>query len=211
MLSLSSRNESEGAVERTGARRAERSASASRAAVAHSPWFSPTAWAARHGIHYGWVIVVVTFVTVLAAAGVRAAPAVLIRPLERDFAWTRGEISLALSLSMVMYGFGGPIAGRLTDRYGLRGTTLLFVAITAVGTTLSIFLAHLWQLNVFWGLIVGLGTGGTATVMSATVANIWFESRRGLITGLLGGASSAGQLVFLPLLVWLVSALSWRA
>jgi predicted MFS family arabinose efflux permease len=197
-------------VERTDARPAE-SKERARAVNPIAPWLSPTAWAARHGIHYGWVIVGVTFVTVLAGAGVRAAPAVLIRPLERDFGWTRGEISLALSLSMVMYGFGGPIAGRLTDRYGLRGTTLLFVATTAVGTTLSISLAHLWQLNVFWGLIVGLGTGGTATVMSATVANIWFESRRGLITGILGGASSAGQLVFLPLLVWLVGALSWRA
>jgi predicted MFS family arabinose efflux permease len=157
------------------------------------------------------VIVGVTFVTVLAAAGVRAAPAVLIRPLERDFGWTRGEISLALSLSLVMYGFGGPLAGRLTDRYGLRRTTIIFVATTAVGTILSIFLTHLWQLNVFWGLIVGIGTGGTATVMSATVANTWFESQRGLVTGLLGGASSAGQLVFLPLLVWLVSVWDWRA
>jgi len=195
-------------VERTGLQGAERR---DRGAGAALRGLSPTAWAARRGVHYGWIIVGVTFVTVLAAAGVRAAPAVLIRPLERDFGWTRGEISLALSLSMVMYGFGGPLAGRLTDRYGLRGTTIIFVTTTAAGTILSVSLAHLWQLNVFWGLIVGIGTGGTATVMSATVANIWFESRRGLITGLLGGASSAGQLVFLPLLVWLVSRWDWRA
>ena len=197
-------------MERTGARPADRRDPGGSAASLLGT-LSPTAWAARHGVHYGWIIVGVTFVTVLAAAGVRAAPAVLIRPLERDFGWTRGEISLALSLSMVMYGFGGPLAGRLTERFGLRGTTVIFVATTAAGTLLSVSLAHLWQLNVFWGLIVGIGTGGTATVMSATVANIWFEARRGLITGLLGGASSAGQLVFLPLLVWLVSRWDWRA
>jgi MFS family permease len=173
-------------------------------------WFSPTAWAARHGVHYGWIVVGVTFLTVLTAAGVRSAPAVLIRPLEAQFGWSRGDISLALSVSLLTYGLAAPLSGKLTDRYGLRGTTVLFLSIAGLGTVLSIFLAHLWQLHVFWGLIVGVGTGGAAVVMSATVANIWFEERRGLVTGILGGASSAGQLVFLPLLVWVNSQWGWR-
>jgi sugar phosphate permease len=50
-----------------------------------------------------------------------------------------------------------------------------------------------------------------AVVLSATVANTWFEQRRGLVTGILGGASSAGQLIFLPLLVWVVAQWGWRA
>jgi predicted MFS family arabinose efflux permease len=174
-------------------------------------WLSPTAWAARHSIHYGWIVVGVTFLTVLTAAGVRTAPAVLIRPLEAQFGWSRGDISLALSLSMLTYGLAAPLSGRLTDRFGLRGVTLLFLSIAGIGTLLSIALTHLWQLHVFWGLIVGLGTGGVAVVMSATVANTWFEARRGLVTGILGGASSAGQLVFLPLLVLINSVWGWRA
>lgn len=174
-------------------------------------WISPTAWAARHGIHYGWVVVAITFLTVVTAAGVRTAPAVLIRPLEQEFGWTRGQISLALSLSMLAYGFAGPLSGRLTDRFGLRGMTLSFLTLAGIGTVLSVFLTRLWELHIFWGLIVGLGTGGVAVVMSATVANTWFESRRGLVTGILGGASSAGQLVFLPLLVWVNSQWGWRS
>lgn len=168
------------------------------------------AWAARRGLHYGWVVVAITFVIVVSAAGVRAAPAALILPLEEEFGWSRGTVSLALSLSLLMYGFAGPLSGRLTDRFGIRGTTLSFLAFAAVGTAFSATLAHLWQLNLYWGVIVGLGTGGAAVVLSAAVANTWFEARRGLVTGVLGGASSAGQLIFLPLLVWLTEAYGWR-
>jgi sugar phosphate permease len=172
---------------------------------------SPVAWAARRNIHYGWLVVGVTFLTVLTAAGVRSAPAVLIRPWESQFGWSRGDISLALSLSILTFGLAAPLSGKLTDRFGLRGTTLLFLTVGGMGAVFSIFLAHLWQLHVFWGLIVGLGTGGASVVMSATVANTWFESRRGLVTGILGGASSAGQLIFLPLLVWVTGQWGWRA
>ena len=169
------------------------------------------AWAARRGIYYGWIVVAVTFLVVVTAAGVRAAPGVLILPLEEEFRWTRGDISLALSLSMLTYGLGGPLSGKLIDRFGIRGTVLAFLVVSAVGVALCGFVTRLWELHVFWGLVVGIGTGGVAVVLSAAVASTWFESRRGLVTGILGGASSAGQLVFLPLLVEITSRWGWRA
>ncbi len=172
---------------------------------------SPVALAERRGLHYGWVVVAVTFLTVVTAAGVRSAPGVLIRPLEAEFGWTRGQISLALSISMLTYGLAGPVSGRLTDRFGLRGMTTGFLIVSVAGVALTTTLASLWQLTAFWGIIVGFGTGGVAVVMSATVANIWFERRRGLVSGILGGASSAGQLLFLPLLVWISSRYGWQA
>lgn len=181
-----------------------------RTAVAASR-LSPAAWAARRGVHYGWVVVAVTFLVVITAAGVRSAPGVLIRPLEAEFGWRRGEISLALSLSLLTYGLAAPLSGRIADRFGLRAMTLGFLSVAGVGVALAVLLRHLWQLHLFWGLIVGLGTGGIATVLSATVANTWFQARRGLVTGILGGASSAGQLVFLPLLVWVTAQWGWRA
>lgn len=176
-----------------------------------APRFSPVAWAARHGLHYGWAVVAVTFLVVITAAGVRSAPGVLIRPLEAEFGWRRGEISLALSLSLLTYGLAAPLSGRIADRFGLRAMTIGFLSLAGVGVSLAVLLRHLWQLHLFWGLIVGLGTGGIATVLSATVANTWFQARRGLVTGILGGASSAGQLVFLPLLVWVTTQWGWRA
>jgi sugar phosphate permease len=168
-------------------------------------------WAARHGIHYAWVVVGVAFFIVVAAAGVRATPGVLIRPLEREFAWTRSEISLAIAMSLLVYGLASPLSGRVAERVGLRGMTLVFLSTAGLGVALSTLIAHLWQLQLFWGLIVGLGTGGVATVLGAIIANTWFETRRGLVVGMIGGAASAGQLIFLPLLVWITATWDWRS
>jgi sugar phosphate permease len=171
----------------------------------------PAAWAARRGIYYGWVVVAITFLIVIIAAGTRAAAGVLIRPLEAEFGWSRGDISLALSLSLLTYGISGPVSGRIADRFGIRWMAVGFLAVAGIGVMLSALAAHIWQLNLFWGVIVGFGTGGSAGIITATVGAVWFQARRGLVTGILGGASSAGQLVFLPLLVWVTVRWGWRA
>jgi MFS family permease len=173
--------------------------------------FSPPAIAARRGVHYGWVVVGMTFLIVVVTAGVRSSPGVLIRPFEREFGWSRGEISAAIALSILMYGLAAPISGRIADRFGLRPMALFFLATAGLGVTMAAFTSSLWQLFVFWGLVVGLGAGGVAGVMGAIVANTWFETKRGLVTGLTGGAASAGNLIFLPLLVFVTHNWGWRA
>ena len=173
--------------------------------------FSPEGWAARRGIHYGWLIVFIAFLVVVTGAGVRSAPGVLIQPLEREFGWSRSEISLGIALSLLVFGLAAPISGRIAERVGLRVMTIGFIALGAAGVTLCVFISSLWQFYLFWGLVVGFGTGGVATVLTATVANTWFEKRRGLVTGMLGGAASAGQLIFLPLLVAVASTWGWRS
>ena len=172
--------------------------------------WSPPGIAARFGIHYGWVMVGICFVLVLVTAGIRSAPGVLIQPLEEDFSWSRSQISYAISVSILTLGLAGPISGKLIDRYGIRPVILAFLGVCAVGTVATLFMTTLWQMHLFWGVLVGFGSGGTSIVLSATVANIWFKERRGLVTGVLGGASSAGQFVFLQLLIVVVEAWGWR-
>ena len=172
--------------------------------------FGPARWASRLGLHYGWVVVGVTFILLLASAGVRSAPGVLIKPLERDFGWSRGDISWALAVSLVTLGFAGPISGAFMNRYGMRRTAVAFLLLGALGVAATATIQNLLGLYGSWGILVGLGTGGVSTVMSATVANIWFEHRRGLVTGILGGASSAGQFVLLFPLLWAEHAWGWR-
>jgi sugar phosphate permease len=72
-------------------------------------------------------------------------------------------------------------------------------------------ISTLWQLNLLWGVLGGIGTGMAAQVLGATVANRWFVARRGLVLGFFGAAGSAGQLLFVPLLMALVVAIGWRA
>jgi len=172
--------------------------------------FSPVAFANRRGLHYGWVMVAVTFLLVLVMAGIRSAPGVMITPFKNEFGWSTAQISWAISLSILTLGLAGPISGKLIDRHGIRPVILGFLLLGTSGVVATYFLASLWQLHIFWGLMVGFGAGGTSVVLSATVANIWFSERRGLVTGVLGGAASAGQLVFIQLLAFIVDVWGWR-
>ena len=72
-------------------------------------------------LHYAWVVAGVTFVVGLLTAGVRAAPGVLIVPLEREFAWSPATISLAIGINLLLYGLVGPFAAALMDRGACAG------------------------------------------------------------------------------------------
>nr|MDQ3043884.1 MFS transporter [Chloroflexota bacterium] len=167
--------------------------------------------ARRTPFHYGWIVVAVTSLTLLIAAGVRSAPGVLIHPLEMEFGWSRSSISLAVSIGLLLYGLAGPAAGALMDRFGPTRLMMIGVALTAISTALAAAMSALWQLNLLWGVFSGLGTGIAATVLGATVANRWFVARRGLVIGIFGAATSAGQLLFVPFLMWMVTGAGWRA
>jgi sugar phosphate permease len=162
------------------------------------------------GVYYGWVVVAITFVTLLVSAGVRAAPGVLMAPLERDQGWDRAAIAAAIAVGLLLYGLAGPFSGHLMDRFGTRALMLAGLALMAVSTAASAAMTALWQLAVLWGVLSGIGTGLTAHVLGATVATRWFVARRGLVLGIFGAASSMGQLVIVPLLMGLVVAVGWR-
>src|SRR5689334_22379663 len=123
--------------------------------------------------HYAWVVVAVSFVIMLIAAGIRSVPGVLILPLEQEFGWSRATVSLAVSINLFVYGLCGPFAAALMERVGMRRMMLASLAILGVSIAATMFLSEAWQLQLLWGLVVGLGTGAMAGWLSATVANRW--------------------------------------
>jgi MFS family permease len=161
--------------------------------------------------HPAWIVLAVTFFALLAGAGIRATPSVLIVPLEEEFGWTRSTISLAISLNIFLYGLMGPFAGGLMQRLGIRRTTLGALTLLATGVALATQVTRPWQLVLVWGLLVGAGSGMVALVLGATVVNRWFTARRGLAMGLLTASTATGQLVFLPLLAAIIRDHGWRA
>jgi sugar phosphate permease len=160
--------------------------------------------------HYAWIVAAATFLVLLVAAGVRTAPQVLIKPLEQEFGWNRSEISFAVAISILWFGLGGPLAGTLLDRFGIRKTMIGGLLVTSLGLGTLLTLNTLWQLHVYWGFVVGIGTGSLANVLGAVVAQRWFNKYRGLIIGLLGAASATGQLIFLPSMINLTELGGWR-
>ncbi|HMO58336.1 MAG TPA: MFS transporter [Roseiflexaceae bacterium] len=161
--------------------------------------------------HYAWVVVAMTALTLLISAGVRSAPGVLLHPFELEFGWSRGEISLAVSIGLVLFGLIGPLTGALIDRHGPRLLMIIGLTVVAASMAAGAVMTQLWQLNLFWGALSGIGTGIVASVLGATVATRWFVARRGLVVGIFGASTSAGQLVFIPLLMGMVVTTGWRS
>jgi predicted MFS family arabinose efflux permease len=164
----------------------------------------------RQQLHPAWMIAGVAFVAVLAAAGFRSIPGVLMDPLQSEFGWSHGTIGLAVSINMTLFGVTAPFAAALMDKFGVRPVLAGALMLIATGTFLSVFMTESWQLLVTWGVLVGVGTGSISMGFVATVATRWFVVRRGLVTGVLTAASATGQLIFLPLVAVVSGAYGWR-
>ena len=164
----------------------------------------------RRDIHYGWVMVAVTFLTALVSAGAVGAPGVFIVPLQQEFGWSPAEISSALSIRFILFGLMAPFAAALMNRYGLRNVALAGQLLIGSSLIASITMTQVWQLIALWGVAVGIGTGLTALVLGATVAARWFSERRGLVVGILTASVATGQLLFLPVLASLTERFGWR-
>jgi predicted MFS family arabinose efflux permease len=160
-------------------------------------------------VHYAWVVVAIMFTVILASVGVRAAPGVLIVPLEQAFGWSNATISGAISLNILLFGLVGPFATALIQTLGMRRTVLGSMALLVLGAGSSAFVTQPWQLYLTWGVLVGLGSGAGMVGLAATVANRWFTQRRGLVIGLLTASNASGQLVFLPVLAHLAERYGW--
>ncbi|MFE5594465.1 MFS transporter [Streptomyces sp. NPDC056549] len=161
-------------------------------------------------VHRAWFVAAVTFVTIIGAAAFASLPGLLIEPLHEEFEWSRGTIGFAVSVNLALYGLTAPFAAALMDRFGIRKVVAVALTIISAGSVLTVWMTAAWQLVLYWGVLVGLGSGSMALAFAATVTNRWFVARRGLVTGILTAAGASGQLIFLPLLSWLVEHHGWR-
>ncbi|GAA2729073.1 MFS transporter [Cellulomonas aerilata] len=165
----------------------------------------------RGALHPAVLVAAVTFVALVGAAAFRAGPSVLMVPLEEEFGWSRGVLSAAVGLNLVLFGLTAPFAAALMERFGIRRVVASALVLVAAGSGLTVFVTASWQLVALWGVLVGVGTGSMALVLAATVASRWFVQRRGLVMGLLTAGSTMGQLVFLPVVALVAEAWGWRA
>jgi MFS family permease len=155
-------------------------------------------------------VALVTFLVLIASAAFRSSQGVMIVPIEEDLGWSRTVTSLAISVNLVIYGVTAPFAAALMERFGVRRIAIGALALLSLGTGLTAVMTASWQLVFLWGVLVGLGTGSTALVFGALVANRWFTKRRGLVVGIFGAAWATGQLAFLPLFARIIEHQGWR-
>ena len=161
--------------------------------------------------HPAWTALVVTFLTLMATAGFRSAPSVLIIPLEEAFGWSRSQISLAVAINVLLYGLVAPFAAALMERFTVRKVVMSALTFVAISAGATIGMTQPWHLWALWGVCVGVGTGSMALVFAATIANRWFVKNKGMVVGVLTAASATGQLIFLPLLSHFAVTYGWKS
>ncbi len=171
---------------------------------------SGTGTARRRRLHPAWIVAGVAFLALVGAAGFRAAPGVLMVPLQQEFGWSTTVLSAAVSINLVLFGLTAPFAAALMERFGIRAVTATALVMIGAGSALTVLVNQSWQILLTWGLLIGLGTGSMALVFAATIANTWFAKSRGLVIGILTAGSAAGQLVFLPFIAMLAQEPGWR-
>ncbi|MFJ8953505.1 MFS transporter [Streptomyces sp. NPDC102381] len=157
-----------------------------------------------------WIVTAVSFLALTGSSGFRAVPGVMMDPLHAEFGWSHASISTAASVNMVLYGAVSPFAASWMEKYGIRPVITTALVLIAAGSGLPTLMSAPWQLTLYWGVLVGVGSGAVALAFVGTVTNRWFSRHRGLMTGILTAGSTAGQLIFLPLLAWLVGHTGWR-
>ncbi len=164
----------------------------------------------RRGFHYAWVIAAVTFLAMLTTSAALGLPGAMLQPLSKEFGWTTDQLSSVFAVRFALFGLLGPFAAVFIGRFGLRRIMVIAATFIAVAMVLATGITQLWQLFLLWGLVLGCGTGLTALVLGAMVANRWFTTNRGLVVGLFAASTATGQLIFLPIAAWMIENMGWR-
>ncbi|MCF8204708.1 MAG: MFS transporter [Methylotenera sp.] len=164
----------------------------------------------RRGVHYGWVVAAVTFLAMLTTSAALGLPGAMLQPLSREFGWSTDQLASVFAVRFALFGLLGPFAALFIARFGLSRIMVVAASFIALALGLATQVTQLWQLFVLWGLVLGCGTGLTALVLGAMVANRWFTQHRGLVVGLFAASAATGQLIFLPAAAWIIEHLGWR-
>lgn len=164
----------------------------------------------RPRFFYGYIVVIAAFFVLLVAAGTMYSFGVFFKPMSADFGWTRAVTSGAYSLALFLFGLMSMLTGRLNDRFGPRRVVTVCGLITGLGYFLVSRIENQWQLYLFLGLVVPMGTSGSLIPMMSTVAR-WFVKKRGLMAGVAVAGVGVGQIVMPLISTQMIAAYSWRA
>jgi MFS family permease len=137
--------------------------------------------------------------------------AVFLLPLERDFGWTRSELTSVYSIYLLVNGFTAPLVGLAFDRLGPRWVYGAGMASLGAALYLAGGLASLWQFYLFIGVLVGIGVSLNGMVPASALLARWYRERLSSAIGIAYSAFGVGTVLFVPLVQYLVGAYDWRA
>ncbi len=165
----------------------------------------------RKETFYGIWVVAACFVLLFLFAGAGFYSfSIFIKPLEAEFGWSRSQISLAMSIYMLVHGIAGPFVGHATETYGPKRVTTAFAVMSGGCFILVSFVSSLWTFYLAY-MLLSLATTGIGFIPVSSVLARWFVRRRGTAIGAAMVGIAAGGLVMAPLVGWIISHYGWRA
>ena len=161
------------------------------------------------GFFYGYIVVLAAFFIQAVVGGTMYTFGVFFKPLLTEFGWTRAMTSGAFSVFMLLHGFFYIITGRVNDRFGPRVLLTVCGFLLGLGYLLMSQVGAIWQLYLFYGVIMAVGASGGFVPLISTLAR-WFVKRRGLMTGIAVSGTGVGMIILPPLANWLITNYHWR-
>jgi MFS family permease len=161
------------------------------------------------GFFYGYVIVAIVFIFQILMYGSRTSYGIYFKPMLSDFDWTRALTSSAFSISIILQGLAGIVMGGLNDRLGPRVVMTLTGLLSGLGFMLMSQVYSIWQLYLFYVVILGIGMGGLLAPQLSTIVR-WFVKRRSMMTGIAIAGGGVGGIISPPIINWLIASYGWR-
>ncbi len=167
--------------------------------------------AQRLPFFYGWLIVVVVFITMAFGVNARTAFSLLFPPILDEFQWDRGATAGAFSFGFMVSAVITPILGRIMDKSGPLLVMEAGVLMAAGGMLLAPLSTEPWHLYLTLGVLVGAGSVCTGYTGQSLFLPNWFARRRGLAVSMAFAGVGVGSIVLLPLMQRMIEATGWRS
>ena len=164
---------------------------------------------AKPGIYYGWYVVATCMFIAFATVGARNAMGIFVIPMEEEFGWSRGTISLAGALGFLVNGVTQPFYGRWFDRRG-PGVIVSHLVIAAIATMLLSLTFNFLFLVFVFGVITSMAMSGASLTNTSALLARWFRRKRATVIGLNSAGSSLGSLMLVPFGIFLIQATNWK-
>ncbi|MEM7405230.1 MAG: MFS transporter [Pseudomonadota bacterium] len=157
------------------------------------------------------LVLATAFVVLLFNAGVRFSIGLMLKPMADDLAWTRSDISIAVTLFMVLSALALPFMGRLVDRFGAGRLLGVSVVVMSVGTAAMGAVQQPWEALLIYGVVVAIGNAGTSIAPVGVLVSRWFPERIGMANSIAISGMGVGQLVIILALSAYLTAFDWRS
>ncbi|MDI2588409.1 MFS transporter [Psychrobacillus sp. NEAU-3TGS] len=163
------------------------------------------------GIYFGWYIIIVSMIITMLTVGLRLGIGPFVLPMMEDLSLTRTFISMIISVSMIMYGVGMPLAGYLCGKFSTKFVLLLGLVIIELSVLGTVLTNNVWIFFFMYGVLLSFGLAFTSPVAVTPLISRWFVRQRGKALFSLSTGSMAGIAIFNPLATFMIEAIGWRS